>query len=117
MINRTVLRPDGVSIAVTDLGGDGPVVVLLHGLAGSSRELLPTAQALPGIGCYSWTSGGTVRAHGFPMTCRAMPSSETSSQCSRSSSLGSARCCSGSRWEPIPRSSSRWRDQTWSKGS
>ena len=32
MTNRTVLRPDGVSIAVTDLGGDGPVVVLLHGL-------------------------------------------------------------------------------------
>ena len=62
------------------------------------------------IGCYSWTSGGTVRVHGFPMTCRAMPSSETSSQCSRSSSLGSARCSSGSRWEPIPRSSSRWHD-------
>jgi pimeloyl-ACP methyl ester carboxylesterase len=41
-----VQRPGGVSIAVTDLGGDGPVVVLLHGLAGSSRELLRTAQAL-----------------------------------------------------------------------
>lgn len=48
MSARTVLRPDGVSIAVTDVGGDGPVVVLLHGLAGSSRELLPTAHALPG---------------------------------------------------------------------
>lgn len=48
MTDRTVLRTDGVSIAVTDLGGDGPVVVLLHGLAGSSRELLPTAHALPG---------------------------------------------------------------------
>lgn len=48
MTNRMVLRPDGVSIAVADLGGDGPVVVLLHGLAGSSCELLPTAQALPG---------------------------------------------------------------------
>lgn len=34
------------SIAVTDRGGDGPPVVLLHGLAGSSRELLPTADAL-----------------------------------------------------------------------
>jgi pimeloyl-ACP methyl ester carboxylesterase len=33
-------------IAVTDCGGDGPPVVLLHGLAGSSRELLPTAGAL-----------------------------------------------------------------------
>ncbi|PZR53219.1 alpha/beta hydrolase [Xylanimonas oleitrophica] len=29
-----------------DTGGDGPVVVLLHGLAGSGRELLPTAEAL-----------------------------------------------------------------------
>lgn len=48
MMDRTVLRPDGVWIAVTDLGGDGPTVVLLHGLAGSSRELLPTAHALPG---------------------------------------------------------------------
>ncbi|GAA1144822.1 alpha/beta hydrolase [Ornithinicoccus hortensis] len=37
---------DGVRIAVTDRGGDGPAVVLLHGLAGSSRELLPTADAL-----------------------------------------------------------------------
>jgi pimeloyl-ACP methyl ester carboxylesterase len=35
-----------VSIAVTDRGGNGPAVVLLHGLAGSSRELLPTADAL-----------------------------------------------------------------------
>lgn len=41
----TVHRGD-VSIAVTDLGGDGPTLLLLHGLAGSSRELLPTAQAL-----------------------------------------------------------------------
>ncbi|HZX01282.1 hypothetical protein [Kribbella sp.] len=35
-----------VELAVTDRGGSGPVVVLLHGLAGSSRELLPTADAL-----------------------------------------------------------------------
>ena len=48
MADREVMRPGGVSIAVTDLGGDGPVVVLLHGLAGSSRELLPTAHALQG---------------------------------------------------------------------
>ena len=46
MTGCVVQRPGGVSIAVTDLGGDGPVVVLLHGLAGSSRELLRTAQAL-----------------------------------------------------------------------
>lgn len=41
----TVHRGD-VSIAVTDLGGDGPTVLLLHGLAGSSGELLPTGHAL-----------------------------------------------------------------------
>lgn len=34
------------SIAVTDLGGDGPTLIVLHGLAGSSREMLPTARAL-----------------------------------------------------------------------
>ncbi|MCT1459616.1 alpha/beta hydrolase [Aestuariimicrobium sp. p3-SID1156] len=48
MTDCVVQRPGGVSIAVTDLGGDGPVVVLLHGLAGSSRELLTTAHALRG---------------------------------------------------------------------
>lgn len=48
MTDSTVQRPDGVSIAVSDLGGNGPVVVLLHGLAGSSRELVPTAHALQG---------------------------------------------------------------------
>lgn len=41
----TILR-EGVSLAVTDLGGNGPPLVLLHGLAGSSRELLLTADAL-----------------------------------------------------------------------
>lgn len=40
------IRCDDVSIAVTALGGSGPPVLLLHGLAGSSRELRPTAEAL-----------------------------------------------------------------------
>ena len=43
---ETMIERGDVRIAVTDRGGDGPVVVLLHGLAGSSRELLPTADAL-----------------------------------------------------------------------
>jgi pimeloyl-ACP methyl ester carboxylesterase len=41
-----VVHRDDVSIAVTDRCGDGPPLVLLHGLAGSSRELLPSADAL-----------------------------------------------------------------------
>lgn len=43
--DRGLVRGD-VSISVTDRGGDGPPVLLLHGLAGSSRELSPTAEAL-----------------------------------------------------------------------
>lgn len=41
----TIQRGD-TRLFVVDRGGDGPPVVLLHGLAGSSRELLPTADAL-----------------------------------------------------------------------
>lgn len=43
-----MLEHRGATIAVTALGGDGPTVVLLHGLSGSSRELLPTGRALQG---------------------------------------------------------------------
>lgn len=43
---HVTIRRGDVSIAVTDVGGHGPPVLLLHGLAGSSRELLPTAWAL-----------------------------------------------------------------------
>lgn len=43
---HVTIRRGDVSIAVTDAGGHGPPVLLLHGLAGSSRELLPTARAL-----------------------------------------------------------------------
>lgn len=44
-IDLTVRRDD-VALAVIDHGGDVPPLLLLHGLAGSSRELLPTADAL-----------------------------------------------------------------------
>src|SRR4051794_13671832 len=41
-----LLEQSDATISVTCVGDTGPVVVLLHGLAGSSRELLPTARAL-----------------------------------------------------------------------
>ncbi|MCZ4067765.1 alpha/beta hydrolase [Microbacterium sp. H37-C3] len=43
---RTIIDRDGVSLTVTEAGGSGSAVLLLHGLAGSSRELMPTADAL-----------------------------------------------------------------------
>lgn len=39
---------DGVTIAYTIFEGVEPAVVILHGLAGSSREFIPTAEALSG---------------------------------------------------------------------
>lgn len=43
---KSVVINGPVSIAVTDFGGGGTAVVLLHGLAGSSREMTATAMAL-----------------------------------------------------------------------
>ncbi|MDR4533086.1 alpha/beta hydrolase [Glutamicibacter sp. PS] len=42
------LTRDEVSLCLTDLGGSGAPVLLLHGLAGSSRELRATAHELSG---------------------------------------------------------------------
>jgi pimeloyl-ACP methyl ester carboxylesterase len=44
---RTLPADDGTTISYLDLPGPGRPVVLLHGLAGSSAELVPTAEALP----------------------------------------------------------------------
>lgn len=44
--NRLVIRNGSVDISVVDRGGNGPLLVLIHGLAGSARELFPTADAL-----------------------------------------------------------------------
>lgn len=41
-----MIDTDGASIAVTDLGGDGAPLLLLHGLAGSSREMRATGECL-----------------------------------------------------------------------
>jgi pimeloyl-ACP methyl ester carboxylesterase len=43
---RTVTADDGTTISYTVFDGTGPAIVILHGLAGSSREFVPTARAL-----------------------------------------------------------------------
>lgn len=40
------IRREGTDLHVLDTAGAGPPVLLLHGLAGSARELLPTARVL-----------------------------------------------------------------------
>ncbi|GAA2173068.1 hypothetical protein GCM10009846_13520 [Agrococcus versicolor] len=45
---RSIAVEDGATISVLNLPGTSPAVVLLHGLAGSATELLPTARALGG---------------------------------------------------------------------
>ena len=47
-IVREATMNDGVSVSYVVFHGADPAVVILHGLAGSSREFLPTAQALAG---------------------------------------------------------------------
>lgn len=45
---RVVRADDGVEVCYVVVPGDEPAVVILHGLAGSGREFLSTAQALAG---------------------------------------------------------------------
>lgn len=45
---RDAATADGVSISYSVFDGTDPAVVILHGLAGSSREFIPTARALAG---------------------------------------------------------------------
>jgi len=47
-VRKTIRGDDGTIISVFDQGGAGPTLVLLHGLAGSVREFLPTAASLKG---------------------------------------------------------------------
>lgn len=46
--NREVRIEDGATISYSVFDGTTPAVVILHGLAGSSREFIPTARALSG---------------------------------------------------------------------
>ena len=47
-VTKERVAEDGVSISYTVFEGAEPAVVILHGLAGSSREFFPTAEALAG---------------------------------------------------------------------
>ena len=43
---RAEISRDGVRLSYLDNGADGPVVMLLHGLAGCGDEFIPTAEAV-----------------------------------------------------------------------
>lgn len=45
---RVIRAGDGVEISYVVIDGSEPAIVILHGLAGSGQEFLPTARALPG---------------------------------------------------------------------
>lgn len=45
---RVVRADDGVEISYVVTDGNGPGIVILHGLAGSGQEFMTTARALPG---------------------------------------------------------------------
>lgn len=45
-VSRAISAEDGTVLALTDIEGVEPTVVFLHGLAGSSRELLAMARSL-----------------------------------------------------------------------
>lgn len=46
MIRRHAVRNGSVELAIYEYPGTGPAIVMLHGLAGSSREFEQTAEAL-----------------------------------------------------------------------
>ncbi|KGJ72165.1 alpha/beta hydrolase [Cryobacterium roopkundense] len=45
-LSRRAVDSEGVTISYLDSGGPGPTVVILHGLAGSAVEFIPTAESL-----------------------------------------------------------------------
>ncbi|GAA4978179.1 alpha/beta hydrolase [Kineococcus glutinatus] len=45
-MQRLQVHREDVTLSYLDTGGPGPVVILLHGLAGSAQELVATAEAL-----------------------------------------------------------------------
>lgn len=47
-MRRSIAAPEGVTVSYLVIEGTEPAVVILHGLAGSGLEFLPTARALAG---------------------------------------------------------------------
>lgn len=47
-MRRELQVADGTTVSYSVIEGSSPAIVMLHGLAGSGRELLPTARALTG---------------------------------------------------------------------
>lgn len=89
---------DGVRLAWRDFGGDGPAVLLLHGLAGHAEEWAQTASWLTARWrVVALDAAGTGAASGSPAMCREMPRSMTLRLWS-SNSASSRASLSVSQW-------------------
>lgn len=89
-----------VTISVTDLSGDGPPLLLLHGLAGSSREMLATADALiDSFRVLLVDQRGHGRSTRRPEDLWGRRSSPTSSRSWNRSCRGRGAFWSANRWE------------------
>src|SRR4030088_2092285 len=60
-MRRSVLRSDGLELAVVEFVGQGPPILLLHGLMGRATTWWPVAQWLTG---YGRVLGVDARGHG-----------------------------------------------------
>ena len=74
----TFVERDGIRLACRDFGGQGPTVLLLHGLAGHAGEWEETAVWLSER-CRLWRSisAVTARASAGPRTYHERPTSRT----------------------------------------
>ena len=112
----TVQRPDA-QIRVLDTGGQGPVAVFLHGLAGSAQELLLSAAALgPGYRCVLVDQRGHGHSTRVPADTSRAASVDDVVAVIDAVAPGRAVVLWASRWAPTPLCSPLLRTRTGQPG-